>query len=661
MTLRLSVRTKILSGFGLLFMLFLSVLIFNVVQMRQIQWQLSIVQQGYLPLTKMVASIENNQQAMERYLDPERLITREQTPSNLYPSLAFFHLSRMEESIKDSANQLERTRHMPGAELEARSLNLIRGQIGLIERGHQDYSEAFRGLIKLLGAGQSEQARASLPRLREQMGKVSRAIRDLSALLDSRVEAAVEQTRGRQERTAVTVAILSFAAFVFGLIMIFVTHLVLRPISRLIQGVQYIGRGDYHQRVAIEADDEIGTLASEFNAMATNLEERETSLQQKRRELEDAYLGLRSAHLELQTLSLYNENILRSIEVGLLVCDRDERLTTLNPAAQAQWGLKPEDARGQKVSEIEALAPIRDVPREVLASGAVVRIDAVEHQTDDGPRLFDCAVVPLTGLEGIPQGVIILTEDVTERTRTRQRLIQSERLALIGRMGAQVTHEIRNPLNALGLNGELLEDELRALDPNQSTDALQLLLSMRKELDRLTDITESYLRLARLPTPRLERVDVGVIVESLLRFVREELESRQLQLEWHIAEALPEALVDENQLRQALLNILRNAGEAAEAGARRSKLQGNLEHTGKITVDVKAVEGGVELAVSDNGEGMDAGVQSRIFDAFYSTKATGNGLGLPITQQIIEEHGGQITCESHPGEGTTFRIRLPAP
>lgn len=653
MTLRFSVRTKILSGFILIFILFLSVLVYCLVQMRQVQWQLSIVQRGYLPLTKVLAKIEGSQQAMERYLDPERLLTREQGPGNLYPSLALFHLSRMDESIQQAANLVELTRHMPGAGLEARSLDIIRGSIRTLEQEHRSYLGTYRLLLEQLNKAQSERARAGLPALRENMARLSRTIRELSDLLDRRVEAAVELTRERQERAGYVVGILSGAAIIFGLLMIFVTHLVLRPISRLIQGVQYIGRGDYQQRVAIEADDEIGTLAAEFNAMASSLEEREQSLKHSRHQLEDAYLSLSGTHNALEKLSRYNENILRSIEVGLLVVDPNEHLTTFNPAAAQLFGLEPE-ARGQSISELPALALIARQPHRVLETGNLVRTEAVELPPRPGYRneslLLDCTFVPLTGLDEAVQGVIILTEDVTERTRTRQRLIQSERLALIGRMGAQVTHEIRNPLNALGLNAELLEDELNALDPRQDTDAWQLLTSMRKEIDRLTDVTETYLRLARLPTPRLERLSVAEIVDSLLRFVREELTSKQITLLWQPDFTLPDAMVDENQLRQALLNIVRNAAEAVGA-------------SGQIEVSVQRSEGatepGLEIRISDNGEGMDPSVQSRIFDPFYSTKASGNGLGLPITQQIIEEHGGRITCESLPGKGTTFRIVLP--
>lgn len=647
LSLKFSVRTKILSGFVLVFILFLSVLVYVLVQMRQIQWQLSIVEQGYLPLTRDVAQLENNQQGMERYLDPDRLITRDRVPTSLYRPLALFHLGRIDESLHKGRTRIEETLAMPGVEMERRYLTIIRSQFEKIETNQRAYSVLARNLLALIEAGDMDAARSKLPDLKEQTVKVSRSVRALNQMLEQRMEAAVEQTQATQQRAALVVGGLSTAAILFGLVMIFVTHLVLRPISRLIEGVRFIAGGDYQQRVAIEAEDEIGTLAREFNVMATSLQARDRSLKQSREDLTEAYEELQRAHQELKTLSLYNENIIHSIGVGLIVCDRDERITTVNPAAVTMWGIQWPDMQETKVGEVAALQSVMALPHEVLETGKIIRREAVALlQKDGSSRLLDCAFVPLVDDQKAVQGIILLSEDVTERTRTKQRLIQSERLALIGRMSAQVTHEIRNPLNALGLNTELLGDEIAALDPNHGSDAWALLRSVTQEIDRVTAVTDSYLRLARLPTPHLEREDVGEIIQSLLRFLGEEFATKGIQLSFEVEEGLPEALVDENQLRQALLNIIRNSSEAMEAG-------------GQLEIRVAGRDDAVEMLLRDDGEGIEPAIMGRIFDPFYSTKSQGTGLGLPITHQIIVEHGGSLTCESVPGEGTTFRIRLP--
>jgi signal transduction histidine kinase len=228
-----------------------------------------------------------------------------------------------------------------------------------------------------------------------------------------------------------------------------------------------------------------------------------------------------------------------------------------------------------------------------------------------------------------------------------QLLIRSERLAAVGKIAAQITHEVRNPLSSIGLNAELLEEELEAMDgPRQRIqEAKALTRAIVKEVDRLTEITEEYLRFARLPRPRLEHEDLAAIVSSLLEFLRPELQANGIAVEAKLDPALQVA-ADEHQLRQALLNLLRNAGEA-------------MPHGGQLTVAARAVDArNIELRISDTGEGIAAEHLPKIFDAFFSTKEGGTGLGLALTQQIIVAHGGRIEVESEPGKGTTFVLRL---
>jgi signal transduction histidine kinase len=225
-------------------------------------------------------------------------------------------------------------------------------------------------------------------------------------------------------------------------------------------------------------------------------------------------------------------------------------------------------------------------------------------------------------------------------------LIRSERLATVGKIAAQITHEVRNPLSSIGLNAEMLEEELGALEgsPAQIEEAKRLARAIVKEVDRLTEITEEYLRFARLPRPKLEREDLSAIVSSLLAFMRPELDARGVKVEVELM-PLPVA-ADEHQLRQALLNLLRNAGEAMRDG-------------GRLTVTGRVDGTAVELAIADTGQGIAPEHLPKVFDPFFSTKEKGTGLGLALTQQIIVEHGGSIAVDSQLGRGTTFTVRLP--
>jgi signal transduction histidine kinase len=227
-----------------------------------------------------------------------------------------------------------------------------------------------------------------------------------------------------------------------------------------------------------------------------------------------------------------------------------------------------------------------------------------------------------------------------------QRLIRSERLATVGRMAAQITHEVRNPLASIGLYAELLGDEIA---DETGAEARRLLASIASEVDRLTEITENYLRFARFPQARLEREDLGAIAEAVLEFSRAELAQAGIALEVSVASGLPEIAADESQLRQALLNLVRNAREAMASG-------------GRLQVTVDAAEGDarqVRLRLSDNGSGIPEADRAKIFDPFFSTKQKGTGLGLALVQQIVAEHGGRIDVDSEVGSGTTLTLTFP--
>lgn len=228
--------------------------------------------------------------------------------------------------------------------------------------------------------------------------------------------------------------------------------------------------------------------------------------------------------------------------------------------------------------------------------------------------------------------------------KAQSRAVANERLAAIGKMAAHVTHEIRNPLSSIGLNIELLEEDLAGA--GVSGEAKGLLSAITREVQRLEHLSEEYLRVARLPQPRMEADDVGAKVREIVAFARPEIDRAGIALELTIDDELPPALFDEGQIRQALLNVLRNAREAMADG-------------GKIDVRVRAEGMSVVIGVDDQGSGIPEDVRSRIFDPFFSTKGEGTGLGLAITRQIVEAHGGSIACDPREGGGTSFRLLLP--
>ncbi len=248
-----------------------------------------------------------------------------------------------------------------------------------------------------------------------------------------------------------------------------------------------------------------------------------------------------------------------------------------------------------------------------------------------------------------------LRERERELLGQRERLLRSERLAAIGRVSAQITHEIRNPLSSIGLNAELLQDALTEATfeaPSRRAEALALLDAMAREIDRLTEISEEYLSFVRPPRPGATRdaVDLGELAEDLLSFLSPELSAANVQVDLQLAPDLPRVVGDEGQLRQALRNLVRNAREAM------------APRGGKLTVRARPAPDGrsVLLDVADQGPGVAPEALAHLFDPFFSTKAQGTGLGLALTQQIAADHGGSLSCQSPPGGGATFTMTLPA-
>ena len=228
-------------------------------------------------------------------------------------------------------------------------------------------------------------------------------------------------------------------------------------------------------------------------------------------------------------------------------------------------------------------------------------------------------------------------------------LMRAEQLAAVGRISAQVAHEVRNPLSSIGLNVELMQDAFERASfesPADAREARELLAAVTREVDRLTEVTEQYLRMARPPRPSLESTDVTEVLASVLDFSREELERAHVEVVRELAEDPPQALADEGQLRQVFLNLLRNAREAMPDG-------------GRLTIATRVHEREVEVRIQDTGRGMTEAVRSRIFEPFFTTKEDGTGLGLAVCQQILKAHGGSLGCQSESGQGTTFSVRLP--
>jgi signal transduction histidine kinase len=238
---------------------------------------------------------------------------------------------------------------------------------------------------------------------------------------------------------------------------------------------------------------------------------------------------------------------------------------------------------------------------------------------------------------------------VTALQERDRRLRHAERLAAVGKMASHIAHEVRNPLNSVGLNAEMISEEASSLPPSQARDEIvSLSRRVSGEVDRLTGITRQYLELGRLPTPEPVPTPLGELVGSVVEFLRPDMAERSVDLVLDSGSEGPVVSVDRDQMKQVLINLVRNASEAMDGDGER-----------RIEVRVVTSDDTVMLSVKDTGRGMEEEDMEHIFEPFFSTKEGGTGLGLSLTRHVVDEHGGRIECFSDRAKGTTFVISLP--
>ncbi|HEY8234741.1 MAG TPA: ATP-binding protein [Vicinamibacteria bacterium] len=359
------------------------------------------------------------------------------------------------------------------------------------------------------------------------------------------------------------------------------------------------------------------------------------------------YQSLAEKAEELRGLKDYNENILESLDSGIVVLDLEGRVVRWNRAMEGLYGRARAEVLGQPLDAVFPEA-FMEALRGSLVLGdhdQIAHVYKLHLPTADGrSQIINLSVAPFQGAPGERCGTILILDDITARIRLEEQLQHTEKMASVGLLAAGVAHEVNTPLAGISSYTQLLRGQLEESDPRQ-----QVLEKIEKQSFRAAKIINGLLNFSRSSGTEFDRIDVNKVLADVLALVEHQLDGSRIRVRRELTQLLPSVRGNENRIQQVFFNLILNARDAMPSG-------------GWLTLRTHADDETVVVEVSDTGHGIRREHIRRIYDPFFTTKGIGKGtgLGLSVSYGIVQEHGGAIFVESDPGQGTTFQVALPA-
>lgn len=355
-------------------------------------------------------------------------------------------------------------------------------------------------------------------------------------------------------------------------------------------------------------------------------------------------------HSVLNDLAAENERletVLDSMSDALMTADVQHNLILYNKAAERLLPLRP-DAYERPIWEAIYDPEISAFVQTTLEEQETVVDRPFGLEVSGGVRTIEISITPLVH-DGRIQGSLVHAADATDRRSREARLRRAESLASLTTLAAGLAHEIKNPLGSIGIHMQLLQKALGNAPPGTVAAETQNYIDVvNEEVDRLNRIVVDFLFAVRPMDTSLVESDLNAMVHELLEFVRFELAEANIDIDERLDVNLPALDLDQKYLKQAILNMVKNAISAMPDG-------------GTLTVTTGTRAGEALLEISDDGDGIPEELLDKIFEPYFTTKDFGSGIGLTLVYKVIKEHGGEIAVKSREGEGTTFSILLPIP
>jgi PAS domain S-box-containing protein len=355
------------------------------------------------------------------------------------------------------------------------------------------------------------------------------------------------------------------------------------------------------------------------------------------------YSSLEQKAAQIERLKDFSENIVESLNVGVLAVDFGGAVESWNTQLEGLIGVPREQAVGRKLEDVLP----SDLMAEITARSGDERVSSLYKfpmQNRDGRTLVvNVSIAPLVGKSGDRIGRLILFDDVTQRMRLEEQVFQNEKLTSLGLLAAGVAHEVNTPLAVISNYIQMLAKQLPSGDPRH-----QLIEKVVKQTFRASEIVNNLLNFSRTGAAEFTEINLNAVVEEVLTLVAHPFRTAQVQVTRNLQQELPAVLGSTNKLQQVFLNLFLNARDAMPSG-------------GVVEIRTAAHNGSVEVEIIDTGAGIPRENLHRIFDPFFTTKSSGRGtgLGLSVSYGIVKEHAGKLDVRSTPGKGTSFRLEFP--
>jgi PAS domain S-box-containing protein len=406
------------------------------------------------------------------------------------------------------------------------------------------------------------------------------------------------------------------------------------PIKALAEGASEIAQGNLAYRVNVLAEDELAILVDSFNQMASKLQSNAEELEKRRK---------------------YIETILESLSTGVISLDSENRIATINKAARQILRLESTDFKGLQLSDLlnsETFQIVEKVIKRAKRTGTafeqtMISSDNLKGQSFESIESNERYPVALTATLLPDNGVVLVIEDLTE-------LIAAQRAAAWSEVARRMAHEIKNPLTPIQLSAERILRKFQAESENSQSrlrriveESTETILSEVRSLKAMVD---EFSKFAKLPDTKLETGNLNDVVKRTISLYKDRLED--IEIISLLDENLPCCLLDKEQMKQVLVNLIENAIEAFEG------IDGNNK-TIIVSTKFNEKQGKIFAEVADNAKGISPKDFPKLFQPYFSTKARGTGLGLTIVNRILSEHGGKIKVTKNFPKGTRFIIELP--